>query len=126
MGCDIHAFIEYKAQNIWEAFSQELNLARNYAIFGALANVREKMKLKPILPRGLPNNLSIIVKVNYDESFNSHTPSWVNTQEVESILNMKEIKESILLSPEYNAMLATMKELEKKGFKARLVFWFDN
>lgn len=66
MGCDIHAFVEYKetwdnGHEQWTAFSGELDLGRNYFIFGCLTNgnVRYPIKIKPgVEPKGLPSIVS--------------------------------------------------------------------
>lgn len=61
MGCDIHAFLEYRRASderlYWRAFSGELNLDRNYEVFGSLAGVRRE---RPhVTPRGVPEPMSM-------------------------------------------------------------------
>jgi len=65
MGCDIHAFVEYKENyeedSYWRAFSDEISLGRNYFMFGCLTNghVRYRIRLKSgIDPKGLPSGVS--------------------------------------------------------------------
>lgn len=60
MGCDIHAFIEFKPKeyDYWDSFGGELNLGRNYEMFGFLTDgeVRSGDSLKSsIPPRGIPD-----------------------------------------------------------------------
>lgn len=41
MGCDIHAYMEYRQPGKdWQSFGGENHLDRNYAVFGELAGVR--------------------------------------------------------------------------------------
>lgn len=66
MGCDIHAFIEYKetwddGSEHWNSFSDEISLGRNYFMFGCLTNgnVRYPIRIKSgVDPKGLPPNVS--------------------------------------------------------------------
>lgn len=43
MGCDIHAYIEYKrtGDTRWSPFGGRINPGRNYQLFGLLADLRE-------------------------------------------------------------------------------------
>ena len=74
MGCDIHAFIEYRDKEdkreeaYWEAFSGELSLGRNYYMFGYLTNGNVRyggVNLKfGVDPKGLPKDPSYEIKNN--------------------------------------------------------------
>lgn len=60
MGCDIHAYVEYKNQNAdrehWNTFGGRVNPGRNYLMFGYLAGVRyDGPAVVP--PRGIPDRL---------------------------------------------------------------------
>ena len=61
MGCDIHAYIQYKekksASNYWQGFGGEIILDRSYMMFGVLAGVRDSPKYYHE-PKGLPEHLS--------------------------------------------------------------------
>ena len=66
MGCDIHAYLEYRPgwstnDQYWWCFA-ELNISRNYALFEALAGVRGELANAVIPPRGLPKNLAYITQ----------------------------------------------------------------
>jgi len=50
-----------------------------------------------------------------------HSHSWLNTGEYEKALNSVSVYDS-----EYKVILVVMKEFEKLGEEARIVFWFDN
>jgi hypothetical protein len=67
MGCDIHAFIEYRNKDHdtnewpWRSFSGEICLGRFYDIFGLMAGVRgERPPL--VQPRGMPEDASFIAE----------------------------------------------------------------
>lgn len=165
MGCDIHAFVEYRDGESWRAFSEEINLSRHYGAFAALAGVRNNPAwgLATLEPKGLPDDASYITLDNYkyfitdetnfdggyvshadaqkwiaegvshmiDERWvsdpDAHTPSHLTTEEFEGAIMQQDLE---LISTrddvEYLATLGLMKHLEKNGYKARLVFWFDN
>lgn len=122
MGCDIHAFVEYKNPNHseeheWSGWGGEFRLGRYYAIFAAMAGVRNDGPPPKYPPRGLPP------KVNWkiQEARVEHTPSWLTADEFEEVtLGVPHF------TGEYRAVLAGMRSLEKSGFKVRLVFWFDS
>lgn len=72
MGCDIHAFVEFKDKKdkrndpYWRSYSDEIDLGRNYYMFGCLTNgnVRQSVKLKNgVDPKGLPDKVSFTVEV---------------------------------------------------------------
>ena len=79
MGCDIHAFLEYKskvdATSFWEPFSGELNIYRNYDMFALLAGVRG-FHNKSLLAKGLPKDLSYELKdeLYYAVNYSLKTP----------------------------------------------------
>lgn len=49
-----------------------------------------------------------------------HTPSWLTPDEFASAIAVDGV------DPQYGALLAAMRHLEKSGFEVRFVFWFDN
>lgn len=67
-----------------------------------------------------------------------HSHSWLTTEEFNYVLNLYyqknsdsilepyEYMKSSYIAPEYEAILAAMLRFEDLGYKARLVFWFDN
>lgn len=60
MGCDIHAYLEYKNKGTdkgyWQNFGAQFRLDRNYLMFGLLANVRNDGAI--IQPKGIPDGLA--------------------------------------------------------------------
>ena len=112
MGCDIHAFPEYRDGDEWVSFG-EVDLWRNYHIFYALAGVRGPFDgIVPLEPRGLPDDADFRVRDEWSED--GHTPSWVTTDEFAACI--------IPGNEDYAALLAAMRVFDE----ARLVFWFDN
>jgi hypothetical protein len=59
MGCDIHTFLEYSSfkdtngDDYWSCFGGQINLGRDYQMFGVLAGVRDDSR-QLFSPRGLP------------------------------------------------------------------------
>ncbi len=61
MGCDIHAFIEYRESNSrWWPFGSEFRLSRDYGVFASLAGVRGRGgDDSPVAAgRGVPDDLA--------------------------------------------------------------------
>ena len=124
MGCDIHAYIEFRLGGTWELHSEALWF-RDYELFGLLAGVRGSEE--PLYrPRGLPDDLSVGARCKYESAHSDarHTPSWLNEKEFEVVL--KKWKKPLRhTSVSAIASLSAMKACAKHG-EARLVFWFDN
>lgn len=56
-----------------------------------------------------------------------HSHSWMTPDEWEAACAAGEkANPAFPVDPEYYAMLAAMRELEKRGLVVRVVFWFDN
>lgn len=162
MGCDIHAYAEYrkKGQSQWNGFGGRINPGRDYDLFGKLADVRGGPAL--IEPRGIPSDLaweacgdyhmlisdehegdgwcstakaqewvaaglSKIVERNGRPDKvtdpDAHSASWLTADEFEAALNAPARWPH---GDEYFALLAAMRDLEKRQNDVRLVFWFDN
>lgn len=85
MGCDIHAFIEYRSKSnegygegvtpSWFSFGKEFHLSRDYSVFAHLAGVRMgNENIEPIAPdRGLP----------FDTTWEVNERYWYKVQEEE-------------------------------------------
>lgn len=61
MGCDIHAFVEYRVRNgqsdCWRSWGGQFHLPRYYEMFGALvADVRCEQPAGLVPPRGFPSD----------------------------------------------------------------------
>jgi|GEM_PF-2092629 len=108
MGCDIHVVLEQKSkQGEWygvrefralptkmftdDAEGSSSNYAwfkiqsRNYHLFGDLADVRMDGTFGYV-PRGLPRDMSAMVKDRYDGDDDLHSHSWLKPSELEPIL----------------------------------------
>ncbi len=123
MGCDIHAFIEYgRKGGGWETFGWcQMNPGRDYEVFGRLADIRGGTSvIGP--PRGVPEDISFKTNVDLrDDGSDAHSKSWCTPDEWEKAITTDDPP-----APDYFAMLGAMRELEKRGHQARVVFWFDN
>ena len=121
MGCDIHGDIEFREHNndqYWN-FARLGSSPRSYAVFGALAGVRNNNYVEPVAPdRGVPIDVAWRTQDHLKEDDgDAHSHSWVTTEEFAEALNRADAEHD-----EYRAMLAAMRCLPN----ARFVFWFDN
>jgi len=126
MGADIHGVWQYKIGDHW--FTQgEIPDDRNYALFGALAGVRNYQNITPIAePRGLPFNFP--VKDEYFESYRGkiwmgdHSYSWLTLDEMLSWDGWSQLDgaETIWLKWLDYAKAAS------GGYESRIVFGFDS
>lgn len=143
-----------KRPDHWWSFSDdELEGPRDYALFGALAGVRSSdLGIAP--DRGVPQDASWSVADHYTyfvypkpspgsrsvtpeeaaryRPFNDsrvicpdwHSASWATPDEYERALS----DSGRLWKPAdiYFAHLAAAREMERRGYEVRFVFWFDN
>jgi len=71
MGIDIHGFVEYRQKPdpkmnrsyAWQSYSAELDLGRNYEIFGILGQVRGGNNTSICDGRGIPRDLGVYSKM---------------------------------------------------------------
>ena len=88
MGCDIHPVVEVKIKGRWEKYC-ELEVGRDYVLFGKLAGVRD-LSVNPISwPKGFPHNLSGLTSLyfNIDDSDNNgfHDASYLTRTELSKL-----------------------------------------
>lgn len=79
MGCDIHVRVQVKVRDEWsDSEYVQVDFDRNYALFAALADVRNYENLTPIFDaRGLPDGI--------DEDFDylgDHSYTWFTLEEL--------------------------------------------
>lgn len=148
MGCDIHVYLEKKADekyNIWKQvklyrvspYSHELEVAdpyvgRNYDLFSILAGVRGW--LKPLeTPRGLPHDLSDGVekeKAWWGED--SHTHTWYDLHELYLYRQIYRDNEEFQCFVDFVDDIECYLRLAEKHYfdlrpgQYRVVMWFDN
>lgn len=147
MGCDLHSHVEFydRDKQRWEKIYMyvpdrwnsgrlreiEPYNGRCYIMFGVLAGVR--YMVEPIVqPRGIPNNISDGVLVDWEnESEWSHTPSWLTLAELRLATKDKERynkEERRSLKPLINGIdfMVDASRRYIEDSEVRLVFWFDN
>ena len=161
MGCDIHVYLEkytpINGENKWVNVDHwQLNphfgmddsereydhvpfyWGRNYDLFSILAEVRGSMD--PITnPRGLPEDVTEIIRKEYERGDIVHTPSYYTLKELKDYLYNNSENEEIVenLTAFVDRMDIRFKEefwitdgdqkrytIKENGF--RVVFWFDN
>lgn len=134
MGCDIHAFIEYRSDSqekrydeSWWSFGGEFHLDRDYEAFGNLAGVRQDDR-PHISPRGLPTDLGYATRHHtvYMIDGSGTRPSAVYHDPGLRRTSGRRQSSGKWIHPNYLAFLAAMRALEKAGQEVRAVFWFDN
>lgn len=152
MGCDIHFYTERRSKRVlreeainkiideqeivtddWEYF-RTTEPGRNYYLFGALADVRSTFKCGPIAePRGLPDNISDIVKENYKHWIgDAHSSSYFTLQELIDVDWVKyndevtEKNKNTNVFTEFLLIIEEMKKIDSNYSNVRCVFWFDN
>lgn len=140
MGTDIHAHIETRDRDgtWWHTASGDLGIDRWYDLFAAMADVRNSYErgIVPVSqPRGLPDDVSGVVAMDYDRwSEDAHSASWLTTEEFSEAILRAETA-SNLASGETNvgfpncpalAMMRSIASNTQDPRRARLVFWFDN
>ena len=140
MGCDIHAFVEFKLfpevgiesvcedpAHEWMLFCHP-HLGRRYVYFAALAGVRsDSESWRPLCPvRGLPVS-------EYDDSIGRyesmrgagfHSHSYLSYAEILAALAHAGI-DVVSMLVEWRALLGAM-EVLAASFETRLVFCFDS
>jgi hypothetical protein len=121
MGCDIHLCIEHGNDPDWRSFAVGIHLLRLYSIFGRLAGVRSD-EPPLIAPRGFPIDAAPQTKAEFAglSEFDAHTPSWLTLAEWKAAMRDGEGE------PGYQVVSEIMEDIERRGKKARVVFWFDN
>lgn len=141
MGCDIYTFVEIKTNAIkqgsihkkWYPFDV-IDVGRNYNLFGLLAGVRSITYMPLIKPKGIPNDLSIILKDYYNcLKPNIFGESWFSRNELKKIIkkihtiNKKLDPEEKLyfISDRYYNFLEKL-ILKNKIKDYRIIIWFDN
>lgn len=128
MGCDIHVFIESLTgfQDFgWESFGGRIDVGRHATLFGLLAGVRG-VEEAIVTPRGLPPDMSETVRTGL--AGNLHTHSWLRRKELRDVINTLrgDVSPEQDVSPEWDAILAVIKVLDRAGRKVRIVFAFDS
>jgi hypothetical protein len=139
MGCDIHLFTEIKIAGQWHTYSQPC-IARCYQLFEKMAGVRGNVENAIASPRGLPANVSAVVKWAANRwASDGHSHSWLNAKEIAELIDWydRNSQRSDALGWEWREL----GYLDENGWgdwhnyprdraegieDIRWVFWFDN
>ena len=125
MGCDIHAFVEYRrpGHKDWGTFGGDHDLERCYALFWNLGGVRGGGVLEdPVAEkRGLPEDLSEKTRGTGKPS-DYHSHSWGTPTEL--VLALEAHDEGAPF--QWGLMADLLLHIEAAGCEARMVFWFDS
>jgi hypothetical protein len=132
MGCDIHAHAEVKLNGKWHHYNL-LNFGRNYDAFGWLANVRCPPDNAGGLgdPRGVPDDISEVTKVDLDGwDQDAHSHSYITHEEITAFKAWWTVQWPEE-TPEWDMWLggnyySSFDPKESPYEDLRFVFWFDN
>ena len=159
MGCDIHVYVEKRnrdagkwehektpafiAQKLIEGdedfyYENDINVRRNYELFGILANVRYEQPKGGIPPRGFPGDASDWITAAYEDmDGGGHSHSYLTLEEfvlidVQTRLNnaSEAYKPQGIPTVEIsnNIEIYVNSDFYKDALPEdiRIVFWFDN
>lgn len=135
MGCDIHAHVELKINGQWHHYDQP-RIQRDYKLFARMANVRNEDGITPISePRGLPDDITFIVKFDSDHcGSDGHSHSYLTSEEMAELDRECQNSDSYadwvtfgyLFGGHYCYYFDYPDERTEGVEDFRLVFWFDN
>jgi len=104
VGCDIHVFLEkrLRKEDSWQLdenhtvtsedgddykYLEKVNATgRNYHLFGILAGVRSYGKTVIRSPKGIPEDISELLRWEYDRYVDGHSHSWLSLEEFKQCL----------------------------------------
>jgi hypothetical protein len=131
MGADISMFAEVRGEDKqWRPVDvetglpelKEIEIDRNYALFGALAGVRRPQGCVTIpTPRGLPVNASW--QVREEAGFDGHSYSYLYLRELIAYDWGTQITDDFCMT-----VLPKLSKLMEAGYsidEIRILFWFD-
>lgn len=136
MGCDIHAHIEYNRYGRWDQFAL-VHIDRFYDLFAFMAGSGRRPGIHSVYEtRGLPEDAdTFYVKPDFEKwRDDAHHTSWLTLTELDAVRTVyiewyqshKGCFDRVPNLSEFDATIDAMRALDKAGYKARLVFWFDN
>lgn len=138
MGCDIHGHFEVKIGGKWEHYSTT-NIWRDYSLFEKMAGVRGDINKAISPPKGLPDDISIITKLDADRwGIDGHHHSWLSSSEFKVLYNSHKTRVStdnwwdiveqygFLFGQDFESFSPGAESFPKEIEDFRLVFWFDN
>jgi hypothetical protein len=134
MGCDIHLHSEIKINGKWEHYSA-IEVDRDYMLFGLMAGVRDS-KVTPICqPQGLPDNLSVVTKLDYERmKDDAHSMSYYNSTLIYELEKAIEDNREFLFNSKFGYLFGNAygqfinypNDYPEEIEDIRFVFWFDN
>lgn len=141
MGCDIHVYVEVKINDKWYLFNQP-KIDRYFELFTKMCGIKSTGEIEPISqPRGLPDDISDVVKFDYEVNWkaDAHSMSWLSDKEAGEVQRWYRERTTdvfhksglfgYLFGNSIDSYIdkARYKHLFDAGYQeARVVFWFDN
>lgn len=82
MGCDIHLHIEIKINGTWHHYGAP-NVSRRTKLFEKMAGVRGSVTNAIVPPKGTPDDISGITRMDVDRfKIGGHSHSWFTCEEI--------------------------------------------
>jgi len=134
MGCDIHLHTEIKVNGEWHHYSNP-DMGRWYELFGIMAGVRRQDEEPIVPPRGLPDDMTLITRMDADEwKYDGHSYSWFGPEEIKTLSKWMVAQRDDW--PSYDLEHGWVGYLFGNGWSSweenpqiediRFIFWFDN
>lgn len=136
MGCDIHLHVEVKVKGKWEHYSHP-RIQRSYEVFGIMAGVRDDSVTPISEPKGLPEDLSLVTKIDYQyDEPDAHSESWLDRNEIRQLIERTNHKGAFPGDFEHSQLgyangnsfwsIGTENSGHPDEYEdVRFVFWFD-
>lgn len=134
MGCDIHVHTEVLVDGKWEHYGAPC-VERWYKLFEKMAGVRGDLSNAIRPPRGLPNDCSVLTKLDADdEGEDGHSWSWFDQEDIRALYAWWGTQGYELpIESEFGYLfgngwdgLPECSPLKDRVTDVRWVFWFDN
>ncbi len=131
MGCDIHSYVYHRkgTGELKTYLCSEIDLGRDYGLFGLLAGVRGEHTL--FEARGFPQDVPSRITFEYDRRIDDvHNASWLTTDEVKQVAD-RYVELWGRSNPRLAALIGYMQALDAwcaaydPGGQAVLIFFFD-
>ncbi len=137
MGCDIHLHTEVKIEGRWHHWQLE-DVSRNYRLFEVMAGVRGDASEAVALPRGLPDDITVVTRKSREQyGEDGHSESWLTLDEMLEVYKRWPLPEPVIESRALwrDRYIFGMRPEGYREFpdeapefveEIRYVFWFDN
>lgn len=123
MGCDIHAFVEIEEDDGTWTMVDELDLSRNYNLFGLIGE-KHRAYMLPVVPlKGIPKDVSRGTAAQLlIMGGDAHSKTWLTVDEARAVCDRYDEE----FGRTQDLQSALEDAVHDWGITLRLVIWFDN